>query len=264
MGLRITFLTILLGLLWSTGPYFYKGHKGCVECHIPHLETDGTCADCHRGDSRTHRTNIAHYRLIPGEYACFTLPDNSVVKNGYLLIKKSECRRCHRTGQKGNTLATDLDSSLNGTLPEALADAIKNPGIFMPNFYFPEAAITRLVNAILASSAVYALDSSEPARIIHFEENREDNGNIFNNRCGSCHRILTIRFGGLGQGNIGPNLSGLFSKFYYQNFKDGNSWDSIGLEQWLKNPRKIRSNTQMPPVHLDHDEFVNLVNMFIP
>lgn len=263
LGLRVFVLIVLLGLLWSTGPYFYKGHKGCVECHSPHFETDGACVDCHRGDSRSHRIHIAHYRLIQGEYACFTLPDNSVVRDGRRLIDTSGCRRCHETGHQGNRLASHLDTSLDKTLPEALALAIKNPAIFMPNFYFQESDVTRLVNAILASSAVYVSDSSETARIIHFEKNKEDSDNTFNKHCGSCHRILTPQLGGLGQGDIGPNLSGIFSRFYFKNFKDGKFWDSKSLRQWLKNPRDIRVNTQMPPVKLTEDELRHLIHIMI-
>lgn len=245
--------------MWSTGPYFYKGHKGCAECHTPHFETDGTCVDCHGGDSRSHRIHIAHYRLVPGKYACFTLPENSVVTAGHRLIDSSRCRRCHKTDREGNILASNLDASLDKTLPEALADAIVNPTIFMPNFYFRETDVTRLVNAVLDSSAVYASTTDEDIRVIHFEENINRSNNIFDNRCGSCHRVLTQQLGGLGQGDIGPNLSGIFSGFYFKNFKDGKSWNTDSLKQWLKNPRDIRVNTQMPPVELTQDEMAYLI-----
>ena len=261
MGLRVFILTILLGLLWSTGPYFYKGHKGCVECHTPHFETDGACIDCHRGDSRSNRMHIAHYQLIQGKYACFTLPDSPVVKDGHRLINTFGCRRCHRTDRKGNVLTSDLDTSLDKTLPEALAHAIKNPAIFMPNFYFHESDILKLVNAILASSAVYVSDSSETARIIHFEKDKEDSDNTFNKHCGSCHRVLTQQLGILGQGDIGPNLSGLFSEFYFKNFKDGKPWNASRLKQWLKNPRDIRVNTQMPPIEFTEDNLRHLIHI---
>lgn len=261
MGLRVSILTLLLGLLWSTGPYFYKGHRGCSECHIPHYETEATCVDCHRGNPGTDRTQIAHYQLIQGKYACFTLPDSPVVKDGYQLINTSGCRRCHRIGRKGNVLASDLDTSFEKTLPEALADAIINPATFMPNFYFQETTVTRLVNAILDSGAVYASTSNEDSRVIHFEEDIKDNDNIFNKHCGSCHRLLTQQFGGLGQGDIGPNLSGIFSRFYFKNFKDGKSWNADRLKQWLKNPRDIRVNTQMPPIKLTEDDLRHLIHM---
>ena len=148
-------------------------------------------------------------------------------------------------------------------MPEALALAIKNPAIFMPDFCFQEADVIRLVNAILDSSAVYASTFNDDSRIIHFEEDIKDSDNIFNNSCGSCHRVLTIQFGGLGRGDIGPNLSGIFSRFYFKNFKDSKSWNSKRLKQWLKNPRDIRINTQMPPVKLTENELRHLIHIMI-
>jgi len=261
LGLRLAILILLLGLLWSTGPYFYKGHKGCSDCHVPHYETEASCVDCHRGDHRTDRPQIAHYRLIRGEYACFTLVDSLAVKDGCRLISTSGCRRCHRTGRKGNGFATDLDTSFEQTLPEALADAIVNPAIFMPVFYFQEAAVTHLVNAILKSSAMYSPASIEDGRIIYFEKDKEDIHNIFTNQCGPCHRILTEQFGGLGRGIVGPNLSGIFSPYYFKNFKAGKSWNPDRLEQWLKNPRDIRSNARMQPIKLKEDELKRLIHI---
>jgi cytochrome c2 len=158
-------------------------------------------------------------------------------------------------------LASDLDTSFEKTLPEGLADAIKNPATFMPNFYFKETDVTRLVNAILNSSAFYTPTSNEDIRVIHFEEDLKGSDNIFNDRCGSCHRMLTQQFGGLGQGDIGPNLSGIFSPFYFKNFKDGKSWNSDKLKQWLKNPRSTRVNARMSPIILKENELRNLTNI---
>ena len=262
MGLRLSILTVFLGLAWTTGPHFYNGATtGCLQCHSAHHEEWGVCVDCHRGDPRTRRIQIAHHRLIRGEYACFTLSENPVVETGHRLIYRSGCRRCHQTGHTGNVLASDLDTSLDRTLPEVLADAIKNPAIFMPDFNFQETDVMRLVNAILASRAVYGSKSGEFSQIIHFEADQEVSDSIFSRNCGACHRILTKHKGGIGKGEIGPNLSGLLSDYYFQNFKGSKSWDSNGLEQWLKNPRDIRSNAQMSPVHLKKDELRHLVNI---
>lgn len=262
LGFRLSILTVFLGLVWTTGPHFYKGPTtGCLQCHSAHHKEWGTCVDCHQGDFRTQRIQIAHHRLIRGEYACFTLPESSVVKTGHRLINRSGCRRCHQTGHQGNVLASDLDTSFDNTLPEVLANAIKKPVTFMPDFYFQETDVTSLVNAILDSSAVYASKSGEVSQVIHFEGDKGDSYNIFSRYCGSCHRILTKRIGGIGKGDIGPNLSGLFNDFYFQNFKGSKSWNSNGLEQWLKNPRDIRRNAQMPPMHLKKDEFIHLLRV---
>jgi cytochrome c2 len=158
-------------------------------------------------------------------------------------------------------LASNLDTSFDKKMPEVLADAIKKPAAFMPDFYFQETDVTRLVNAILDASAVYASTSGELSQVIHFEADKEDSDNIFGRSCGACHRILTQRIGGIGTGDIGPNLSGLFSDFYFQNFKGRKSWDSNGLEKWLKNPRDIRPNAQMPPVHLKKKELRHLITI---
>ena len=164
---------------------------------------------------------IAHHRLVPGEYACFTLPESPVVETGHRLINTSGCRRCHQTAHKGNVLASDLDGVLLKVQPENLANAIKYPVTFMPDFYFQELDVTRLVNAILDSSAVYASKSGALSQIIHFEEDKEDSDNVFSRNCGACHRILTQRLGGIGRGDIGPNLSGIFSDFYFYNIQPG-------------------------------------------
>jgi cytochrome c2 len=243
------------------GPHFYKGHTGCIQCHTPHFETEGTCVDCHRGDSRSRRLNIAHYRLIQGKFACFTLPEDSVVKEGRRMIEVSGCRRCHKTGNQGNRPASNLDASLDNTLPGDLAHAIKYPAIFMPNFYFSESEIVKLVNAILGSSAVWGPESAETPKIIYFEKSKEDSHNTFNKYCGSCHRVLTQQFGGLGQGDIGPNLSGIFSRFYFNNFNGGKSWNADRLKQWLNNPRDIRFNAQMLPVKLTGDALSELMHI---
>lgn len=132
----------------------------------------------------------------------------------------------------------------------------------MPDFYFQDTDVIRLVNAILESSAVYSSMSGEDMRIIHFEEKKEDSHNIFENSCGSCHRVLTQQFGGLGRGDIGPNLSGLFSRFYFKNFKGDKSWNANGLREWLTNPRDVRINAQMLPIKLTEDELGHLIHIF--
>jgi cytochrome c2 len=218
--------------------------------------------DCHRGDPRSRRIQIAHHRLIQGEYACFTLLGSPVVETSRRLIDVSGCRRCHKTGGRGNGLASDLDGVLQKIQPEMAASSLKYPVTFMPDFNFQETDITRLVNAILDAGAVYASTTDARSQVIHFEEDKEDGENIFIRNCGGCHRMLTQRMGGVGKGDIGPNLSGFFSVFYFQNFKGGTSWDSNGLEKWLKNPRNIRTNAQMPPVHLKKDEFNHLLRIF--
>jgi len=252
----------VLGVVWAAGTASGPEYSRCLKCHRSHNESRGACIDCHRGNPRTERINIAHYRLIGSQYAHFNFPESLEVKGGHNLVEKFACRRCHRIAREGNTLAANLDLSLRKNLPQALADTIKNPAVYMPNFYFLETDITKLVNAILDSGAAVESEYNQSPRLIHFEEGKQNDENPFAKYCGTCHRVLSKAFGGLGRRNIGPNLSGLLTRFYPQNYKAKTSWNPSGLKQWLKNPRNIRPNTQMPPVGLNSDEFANILNLF--
>lgn len=262
MGLRLSILAVIAGVIWALNPITDRGGLGCLQCHRPHHEKLGVCMDCHRGNPRTNRIRIAHYRLIPGKYTQFRLPESVIVKDGRRLVRDFACRRCHRIGGSGNRLATDLDRVLPKVQPQNLVAAIKEPAPSMPDFYFSETHVTDLVNAILKSSADTNLESDEFPLVVHFNNDMPDRENLFARHCSSCHRLLTRKAGGLGRGDIGPNLSGLLTEFYPQNFKNGQAWDAVGLKKWLENPRNIRDVTQMVPVQLTDDEFTRLARLF--
>jgi len=258
----MSILAIMLGLVWTTSPYIYNGHTGCKECHSLHYEAEGACIDCHRGNPGTNRVEVAHHLLIAGKYAYFTLQESSVVKDGYRLIMELGCRRCHRAGERGNSLASNLDRVLPEKRPEELAAAIKAPVMFMPNFYLPEPYIIKLVNAILDSAFGTEQEFYDNSLVVHFDIDKETGKNPFVIHCGSCHRVLTKQLGGIGRGDIGPNLSGLLTEFYPQNYKDTKSWNSEGLKKWLNNPRGLRDNTIMTPVKLTENEYLLLLRIF--
>jgi cytochrome c2 len=96
---------------------------------------------------------------------------------------------------------------------------------------------------------------------VHFADVKKHRGNIFEKQCGPCHKILIEAFGALGKGNIGPNLSGLFSEHYPANLKDNGRWTADILKKWLENPRKYRENSQMRPIPLKEDEFKLLLGI---
>ncbi len=183
-----------------------------------------------------------------------------MVKLGRALVKTSGCRRCHVIGVKGNRLATNLDRVLGSARPHKLFDAIKTPVLFMPNFCFKEMHIIELVNAILAART--EPEDGEIPLVIHFENENKPKENAFVKYCGYCHKALTARFGGLGEGDIGPNLSGLFSEYYPNTYDDKEQWSPKSLKKWLENPRKVRKNAQMAPVKLTSDEFSGLLEIF--
>jgi cytochrome c2 len=260
LGLGCQVITILAGIFCQS-VLGLAGGSSCLKCHQSHHEEKGACIDCHRGNPGTDRILIAHHDLIPAKYAHFAMEGSPVVKRGEALVKTSACRRCHVMGAMGNRLATDLDRVFGAARPQQLFDAIKRPVLFMPNFFFKDTHIIELVNAVLAEAARAEPEAGEMPLVIHFEDEKPAEERIFGKHCGSCHKVLTMRFGGLGKGDIGPNLSGLFSEHYPKTHGDKEPWASKSLKNWLENPRRIRMNARMPPVELKSDEFLSLLGV---
>ena len=261
MGLGFQFVTILGSCLLQS-VIALAGGSGCLKCHESHYEEKGACIDCHRGKPGTDRILIAHHNLISAQYAHFTMEGSPVLQQGRALVTISGCRRCHVIAAEGNRLATNLDRIFVAARPQKLFDAIKTPVLFMPNFRFKETHIIELVNAILAGAARAEPETGEIPLVIHFEDEEQAEESIFGRHCGSCHKVLTIRFGGLGKGDIGPNLSGLFSEHYPKTYGDNEPWSSKSLKNWLENPRQMSKNAQMPPLKLTSDEFSSLLEVF--
>ncbi len=258
MVIRIWILVLLLSAnLCSAESLAGKSH--CLECHPPHYTDLGTCVACHRGFAGTARLNIAHNGLIAARFSSFTIADDPVTKQGKQRLNDYACRRCHTSEDKGNRLAANLDFSQLEKNPEELEEAIQSPVLFMPEFHFTQQQRIELINAILLGGKQIKVPDEELPEVVHFEGEEITREFQFEKHCGSCHRALTARFGGLGSGLIGPNLSGIFSEFYLLNFgEDKQRWSIENLEKWLKNPRKIRLYAQMPPVELKKEEFEHI------
>lgn len=231
----------------------------CLACHGSHYAERGSCVGCHRGNDRTDRKEIAHHELIAGRFAHFTIRGSQVVERGKKLVEVLACRRCHMFGGKGNRLATNLARLAANTAPQDIFDSIKSPVLFMPNFHCDDIQIAALVNAILAGLEPAGAKVGETAQVIHFENEMQSRENIFVKQCGPCHKSLSERFGGLGNGDVGPNLSGIFSEFYPRTYLDAEPWTPEKLKKWLENPRRVRANARMKPLHLTADEFGQLL-----
>ncbi|PLX81738.1 MAG: cytochrome C [Desulfuromonas sp.] len=262
MGLRSAFLGLLF--LWAlTGVgWASSGENRCLECHRSHHPEGGACVECHRGNPRTDRPEIAHHELIEGRFAHYTLEGSPVSERGTKRIETAACRRCHATGGKGNRLAVSLDRAPQTSRPQELLEAIRHPVLFMPDFRFSEVQAVEMVNAILLGAAKAPAAVEETPVVVHFEDRGRRKDNPFVKHCGGCHRGLTEGQGGLGQGEVGPNLSGLFSEFYPKTFRDGERWTVDGLKKWLKNPREIRPLATMAPVALKEEELSQLLGVF--
>ncbi|BAI80157.1 multiheme c-type cytochrome [Deferribacter desulfuricans SSM1] len=220
----------------------------CVKCHTVHYEKIGSCSVCHRGIEKSSRQDIAHYRIIKGKYSYYFFDNSTRVTKGYELIELGHCRRCHIIAGKGNLLAINLDLSWNYKSDDEIFDSIKKPNNFMPDFRFSDEQIVYIINAIY-NGAKNNL-SKKIVEVIHI--NKGDEKEIFKEKCGGCHKVLSKNSGPLGEGVYGPNLSGLFSKYYYK--INDRFWDYDLFKKWLKNTRDVKKNSLMPNLILKDDE----------
>lgn len=260
MGAGLAILIALWTALWVLPVDAAAPPKSrCLACHGVHYAEQGGCNVCHRGDGRTSRKELAHSGLISGRYAQFTNPTAKTVQQGKRLAERTACRRCHLLGASGNRLASNLDRVLQGSSPEQIDRAITTPVTFMPRFYFSQPDRDALVTYILNAGLTAGKPAAEPPQVVHFNLQQPGQQRVFTKQCGGCHRLLSERFGGMGSADDGPNLSGLFTRFYPPTFQNDQPWTVARLKRWLKNPRAIRSQTMMRPVVLQPQEWDELV-----
>jgi len=231
-----------------------SAEPGCLRCHPAHYEEKGRCSHCHKGNESGRRAAIAHLGLYPARYSYFRMEESAVLRRGGKLPGDFGCRRCHVSGEKGNRLSSDLDTLPFRSSPERIAEAIRVPAYYMPDFRFSEEQIAAVVNAILAASGKKGKPAGETPVRVHFEEDGGED--VFSRRCGPCHKALSARYGGMGKGNIGPNLSALFSAEYPKPDRKGKTWSPERLRAWIANPRKERPAARMPPVPLKEEDFL--------
>lgn len=253
-GISAALLLSVTSFAAQTGPL-------CLACHPVHYVERGVCTACHRGNPASDRRNIAHHQLIAGRYAAFTLGDSPSLRAGERLIDQYACRRCHVVGGRGNRLSANLDQSKDSKTPEAITVTILQPVQSMPDFHLERTRAILLVNALLAAAGRQAAASGARRQVVHFDRTGTAGKDVFSRTCGPCHRALTVRLGGLGQGDAGPNLSGLLSPNYPETFRDKGRWTARDLAAWLKNPRKIRPGARMQPVILTEPEIRELVDI---
>lgn len=233
--------------------------SSCRGCHPPHYVREGGCTSCHRGDDRTNRRELAHREMLAGAVASYRLPDSPPRERGKRLVALLGCRRCHRVGGEGNRLAAELDVSSRKPLSR-LRGGIDHPSPFMPRFRLTPADRDAIVAFILASGVGSAPSGPNPPQVVHFSP-VSAGVDPFSRRCGGCHRILTARRGGMGRGEVAPNLSGLFTPYYPRREGIG-TFDGARLLRWVKNPRSVTPAALMPPIVLTEGEQRWIVDLF--
>lgn len=270
MGSWLVFLTVILCCLFNGASgraaevvSLNNGTTGCVKCHLPCASaqkiTQAGCTGCHRGNAATSRRDLAHNFLIGKDYASYRLPDSPGVIAGRELVEKLACRRCHVQHRRGNKLATDLDQLLAVASVAEIDTALRNPAFYMPQFSFGAAARAMLITRIFAGGVDYQYDEQQTPLVVHFEDGAGSQ-NLFSKHCGSCHRVLTEQYGGLGSGIQAPNLSGLLSEFYPRNLPENQRWTVDAVLKWVKNPRTVRPLTTMPPQVIEKEQLRRLID----
>ncbi len=260
MAVRFLIAWVLLGALPTGG--VWAGIQ-CLACHREHHTAVGECVDCHRGDVRTQRIDVAHRELIGVRFAGFALPDDAQTAAGAQWLDTLACRRCHRVGGTGNPLAVGLDGLFWEAAPEEVEAALRTPVPGMPDFALSPAQRQAVVRALLRTSRHSERPTAEVPRIVHFEGAASSGRDPFGVHCGGCHRALTVAHGGLGQGSTGPNLSGLFSPYYpAPTATEDQRWDAVRLKRWLENPRALVVGAIMPPMRLNAGELEELLGIF--
>jgi mono/diheme cytochrome c family protein len=250
---RAALLIALLALglaAGAVGPLLVQADEGCRSCHAQHFVFQGACVECHRGTAGALRQELAHARLLTGAAAEHALSGGAAVQQGKQLAERSACRRCHTIGGTGNRLATNLDRIVWKREQAELRASITTPVENMPAFHFDRAQADALIALLLRSG-----DPRQPqdAYRVRFTRAARARRTVFDERCGGCHRFLGA-LGPVGTGNMGPNLSGLFTAFYPKTASGDRPWSAQALRDWVQNPRATRSATTMPPVVLTEDD----------
>jgi cytochrome c2 len=246
----------------------------CAKCHAdicPAPEVRQTwdaaelekCSTCHRGNPLTSRAKLAHTGMVLPRHSWYVDTGSEAVENGERALKTYACRRCHVVGEKGNDLATSLDSVAPRRSSLDLEESVREPAVFMPLFPLSDAELAAILTRVYAGGhAVSEAEASKPMVVYFTHAAAEED--LFSRECGACHRMLSHKYGGLGRDTIGPNLSGMGSEFYPETAKDDKAWERDTLEDWIENPRKIRSLTTMPPQKIEDKDLKQILDIVWP
>ena len=182
------------------------------------------------------------------------------MRQGAALIEQAACRRCHTIDGTGNAQATEPGAVAWTRSQDELLAAIERPVDQMPRFGFDRRQAETLIAYLIATRR---RAGAHDAYRVRFSGEKAIRSSPFEERCGPCHRMLTPA-GALGAGADGPNLSGLFTRFYPATAQGDRRWSPQSLRTWLSNPRAVRPATTMPPGHPTDDDIAAIVAQLAP
>jgi len=250
LGINILILSVFLLISFS-----YAFTKDlCTDCHKPHFKNE-SCIICHRGNPNTRRLDIAHENIISGKYLLYKI-EGKTAKDSVNLINQLGCRRCHIVGKNGNRKGNNLNNIMIKKTIKNIRDSILNPSDYMPNFNLSEENIVLLINGLLLESEKGDYKGGKN----FFYIKRDLKENLFNKKCGKCHKLISDKTGPIGKGDIAPNLSSIFSQ-YYPKTKNLKLNTPEELIKFLKNPRYHNRSNIMPVVEIKKKEAEEIIKL---
>ncbi|MDO8281747.1 MAG: cytochrome c [Thermodesulfovibrionia bacterium] len=185
---------------------------------------------------------------IPQKYKR-ALADNEAAEfKGKKLFEKYNCTGCHKINNVGGVIGPDLTQEAKKARPEWLSGFLKAPvkirpeGILMarmPDFKLSEKESNAIIEYLSSIAKVSYPYNSEPKREVRAEE-INDGEKLYHEifGCAACHTI-----NGKG-GKVGPDHTDIASAMKRE-------W----VEQWLKDPQKIKPDVRMPKFKFEDWEF---------
>ncbi|TGK00984.1 cytochrome c [Leptospira semungkisensis] len=190
-------------------------------------------------------------RYVYSNPSAKTLSDEVI--RGKALWEKNNCMGCHTILGEGAYYAPELTKVYERRGPEWIRIFLKDPQAMYPGerkmvkYDFTEAQIGDLI-AFLKWNGELDLKGFPPKPEFKPETQTVSANNVsisqpekFKQICVACHAV-----GGAG-GNVGPALDTVGKKF-----------DIAYLENWLRDPQKIKPGTAMPKLPLSESEIKDL------
>ncbi|MBI4826479.1 MAG: c-type cytochrome [Nitrospirae bacterium] len=190
---------------------------------------------------------------IPQKYKRVLVDHEAAESKGKRLLEKYNCTGCHKINNVGGVVGPDLTQEAKKARPEWLSGFLKAPvkirpeGILMarmPDFNLSEKESNGIIEYLSSLSGVsypYNFEPKQEAQAEEINDGEKLYHDIFG--CVACHTL-----NGQG-GKVGPDHTDIASTLKRE-------W----IEQWLKDPQKIKADVRMPKFKFEDWEFEALTD----